>query len=105
MFEFCAGNRVLSFRKETHRTATFGECFGDLLAVKQERRRVAGVDELQFAVPIEDAKKHGGIAADTRVFAEELIDMVKDSGRVGADGHPEECALEHGGEKRGAKSF
>ncbi len=66
---------------------------------------MAGVDEFQMALLIENAEEHGGVAADLRVIAQETVDMVEDARGIGAECHSGERALKHSGEKRGPKSF
>ncbi len=39
------------------------------------------------------------------MIAQKAVDVIEDSGRIRAQGHPGERALEHGGKQRGAESF
>ena len=59
----------------------------------------------RLAVVVEDAEEHGGVAADFGVAAEEAVDVIDDTGGVGAESHGGKRALQHGGEQGGAKSF
>ena len=100
-----AGGAVFGFGNQADGKGTFSEGFFGDAAADQERRRVAGVDEFQMAVVIEDAEEHRGVAPDLRVIAKKTIHMVEDARGIRAQSHAGERALKHGGEKSGAKSF
>ena len=55
---------VFGFRNQANGIRTFGKCFFGDAAANEERRRMAGVDEFQMALLIEDAEEHGCIAAN-----------------------------------------
>ena len=66
---------------------------------------MAGIDVIQLAILIEDAKKHRGVAANFRMAAEKTIYVIEDARGIGAQGHSRKRALQHGGQQRGAQSF
>src|SRR5713226_6584029 len=66
---------------------------------------MAGVDEFQVALLIENAEKHRGVALHFRMITEEAIYMIEHAGGIGAERHTRKRALKHGGEQRGAKAF
>ena len=66
---------------------------------------MAGVEIVEIALAVQHPEKHGGIFADIGVLAKEIIDVVEDARRVGAQGHAGKGALEHGGEQRGADAL
>ena len=63
------------------------------------------IDVLEFSIAAESAEKHGGIAAHFGMFAQEIIDVIKNTGRVGAHCHSGKSALKHGREQRRAEAF
>src|SRR5712691_680367 len=66
---------------------------------------MAGVNELQVAVLIENPEKQRGVAADLGVLAQETIDVIENARRIGAESHAGKRALEHGRKQRGAEPF
>ena len=71
----------------------------------QKRRWMAGIDVLHLAILVEDAKKHGGVAADFRMAAQKAIYVIEHPRGIGAQRHSGKRALQHGGQQRGAQSF
>src|SRR6266849_8558735 len=66
---------------------------------------MAGIGEFEAAFPVEDGKEQRGVAAEARVVAEKVINVVEHRGGILAEGHSGERALKHGGEKRRAQAF
>src|SRR4029077_20841813 len=103
--QFQARSRVFSFRNQPDGIIAFAERLLRDAMANQEWRRMPSIDEFEVAVVIQNAKKHGCIAADFRMIAEKAIDVVEDACGVGAQSHGRKRALEHSGEKGGAKTF
>ena len=55
---------------------------------------MTGINVMQLPVPIQDSKKHRGVAADLGMFAEETIDEIEYTRGIIANGHAEKSALE-----------
>ena len=95
---FCLGNQA-------HGERALGENFADFSAAKKQRRGMAGIEIVEVALTIDAPEKHGGVAADIGVRAQEIVDVLEDAHRIGAQGHAGERALQHGGEQRRADSL
>jgi hypothetical protein len=100
-----AKRSVFRFGHQSDGIRAFGEGFLGDAPANQKRRRVAGIDVFQVALLVEDSEKHRGVAPDLCVITQKAVDMIEDSCRVGAQGHPGERALQHGRKKGGAESF
>src|SRR6266404_5188841 len=103
--QFHASGFVFHARDEPDRSGTFCKRFGKFPTAKKQWRGMSGIDVLEFPITAENTKKHGGVFAYFRMLAQEIIDVIKNSRRIGAHGHAGKRALEHRREQGCAESL
>jgi len=87
--QFHASGFVFHARDEPDRSGTFCKRFGKFPTAKKQWRGMSGIDVLEFPITAENTKKHGGVFAYFRMLAQEIIDVIKNSHRIGAMVMPE----------------